>query len=79
MVLDYANKWTIDPEYIKANYSPEYYHINPDGSMDIRMTLFFRPQAYFSIGLIISLSTLFLIISYLGFYRYKNRFNRQNH
>lgn len=65
MVYDYANQWTIDPEYIKANYSREYYRINPDGTMDVRMTMYFRPQSYFYLGLIISGVTLFGCITYL--------------
>jgi len=57
MVYDYANQWTIDPEYIRANYPKEYYRENPDGSIDVRMTLYFRPQSYFYLGLIISGTT----------------------
>ncbi len=65
MVYDYANGWTIDPEYIRTHYSREYYRENPDGSMDVRMTLYFRPQSYFYLGLIISGLTLLGCIGYL--------------
>lgn len=65
IIYDYANQWTINPEYIKANYSREYYRINPDGTMDVRLTMYFRPQSYFYLGLIISGLTLFACISYL--------------
>lgn len=66
LVYDYANSWTIDPEYIKANYPSSYYKQNPDGSIDIRMTLYFRPQSYFYLGLIISGTTFVLLLGYLG-------------
>jgi hypothetical protein len=65
MVYDYANQWTIDPEYIRANYSKDYYKENPDGSIDVRMTLYFLPQSYFYLWLIISGVTFFGCISYL--------------
>lgn len=65
LIYEYANAWTIDPEYIKANYSKEYYHENPDGSIDIRVTLYFRPQSYFYLGIIISATTCIVLIGYL--------------
>ncbi len=65
LVYDYANGWTIDPEYIKANYPPEYYHENPDGSIDIQLTLYFKPQSYFYLGIIISVTTFTGCIIYL--------------
>lgn len=67
MVYDYANQWTIDPEYIRANYPREYYHENPDGTIDIRMTLYFRPQSYFYLWLFISGSIFFLLITYFSY------------
>lgn len=65
MVYDYANQWTIDPEYIRANYPREFYRENSDGTIDVRMTMYFRPQSYFYLGLIISGLTLFGCVSYL--------------
>jgi hypothetical protein len=65
MIYDYANSWTIDPQYIIDNYPPEYYKLNEDGSIDIEMVLYFKPQSYFYLGLIISLTTLILCIAYL--------------
>lgn len=73
MVYDYANQWTIDPEYIRANYSKEFYKENPDGTIDVRMTLYFKPQSYFYLGLIISGTTLFLCIGYLVVSGVRNR------
>lgn len=78
MIYDYANQWTIDPEYIKANYSKEYYKENPDGSIDVRMTLYFKPQSYFYLGLIISGSTILLLLGYLGYDVVRNRRRRNS-
>ncbi|MBR9704872.1 hypothetical protein GOV12_05650 [Candidatus Pacearchaeota archaeon] len=68
--LDYANQWTINPQYIKDNFSKDYYTENPDGSINIELILYFKPQSYFYIGLLISAITLilciiFLILSYI--------------
>lgn len=40
----------------------KYYIQNPDGSIDVELTLYFRPQLYFYIGLIISGTTLAILI-----------------
>ena len=73
LVYDYANEWTIDPKYIKKNYSKEYYKQNPDGSIDVRMTLYFKPQSYFYLGLGISWITFVLLMVYLGWNVVKRR------
>jgi len=65
MVYDYANGWTIDSQYIKDNYSSEYYQQNADGSIDIELVMYFKPQSYFYLGLVISLTTFILCIVYL--------------
>ncbi|HRZ85591.1 MAG TPA: hypothetical protein P5277_02315 [Candidatus Paceibacterota bacterium] len=65
MVFDYANGWTIDPQYIKDNFSKEYYTENPDGSINVELVLYFKPQSYFYLGLIISITTFILCIAYL--------------
>ena len=72
LVNEYANSWVIDPEYIKQNFPPEYYKENPDGSIDIELVLYFKPQSYFYLGLIISGTTLIICVSYLG-YDYRKR------
>jgi hypothetical protein len=73
MVLDYANSWTIDPQYIKDNYSKDYYTENQDGSINIEMVMYFKPQSYFYLGIIISATTLFICIIYLIISGIKNR------
>lgn len=65
-VFDYANGWTIDPKYIKQNFPKDAYTINEDGSLNLDLTLYFKPQSYFYLGLIISGTTLVLCLGYLG-------------
>lgn len=50
----YANQWILDSEYIKKNYDNSYYSVNKDGSTNIELVLYFRPQSYFYLGSIIS-------------------------
>ncbi len=78
LVYDYANQWTIDPEYIKANFDSSYYKENPDGSIDIELTLYFKPQSYFYLGIIISGTTLILCLGYLGYDFWKNKKNKSD-
>ena len=73
LVYDYANQWTIDPDYIKANFDKSYYKENPDGSIDIELTLYFKPQSYFYLGIIISGTTLILCLGYLGYSFYRKK------
>lgn len=47
LVFDYANGWTIDPQYIKDHYSKDYYTVNPDGSLNIELVIYYKPQSYF--------------------------------
>lgn len=72
IVYEYANGWTIDPKYIKKNFSKEYYKENPDGSIDIELILYFKPQSYFYLGLIISSLTLLICSVYL-IYHWRKR------
>ncbi|MFA4817341.1 MAG: alpha-(1-_3)-arabinofuranosyltransferase family protein [Parcubacteria group bacterium] len=72
-VNGYANGWTIDPEYIKQNFSKDYYKENPDGSIDVELTLYFKPQSYFYLGIIISITTLLGCLGYLGYDLAKRR------
>ncbi len=49
------------------------YKENPDGSIDIELTLYFKPQSYFYLGIIISGTTLILCLGYLGYVFYRKR------
>ena len=74
-VYDYGNRWIINPADITQNYPSNYYVRNQDGSIDIEVTLHYKMQSYFYIGLLTSMSTLILIIGYLAYFvvRVKNR------
>ncbi|GAC1392832.1 MAG: hypothetical protein NVS1B10_05620 [Candidatus Saccharimonadales bacterium] len=63
----FANGWTVDPGYIKSHYGPEYYHQNGDGSLDLNMVVYFKPQSYFYIGLGVSIATFGGCLVYLGY------------
>jgi hypothetical protein len=78
IIYDYANQWTIDPNYIKENYPSNYYIKNNDGSIDIELVLYFRPQSYFYLGLIISGATLFSCVGYLIYHSRRNKKPKKN-
>ena len=65
LVYEYANQWAIDSEYIKKNFDLSYYKVNSDGSIDIELTLYFKSQSYFYLGLMASGATLFGCVTYL--------------
>lgn len=50
----WANSWVINPEYIKENFPKKYYQENSDGSIDVDLILYFKPQLNFYRGLLIS-------------------------
>ena len=66
----YANQWTINPFELKKNFSPAYYHVNPDGSIDMKLVLYFEPQENFYIGVTISIIT---VLGSLGYLLYSRR------
>jgi hypothetical protein len=59
------NMWTLDADYIRKNISPHYYSSNSDGSIDVEMTLYFKPQGYFYAGLLASGTALAAYLVYL--------------
>lgn len=65
LVNDYANGRTLDAEYIKKNFPKDYYKENPDGSIDVNLTLYFKPQSYFYLWLGVSGLTFFWLIAWL--------------
>jgi len=73
------NSFELSKEYIKANFDKSYYKENPDGSIDIELTLYFKPQSYFYLGIIISGTTLILCLSYLGYTFYRQRKQHKSH
>lgn len=79
MIYDYANWWTIDlntgaldaslhsawqtmlQQWLREGWITE----NPDGSYDVALTLYFRPQSWFYLWLLISGTTFLWLISWL--------------
>lgn len=62
-VLDYANGWKINPDAIRSSFPPTAYHENGDGSIDLDLMLYFQPQSYFTLGIILS---LFVIVGFVA-------------
>ena len=56
----------------KDNFSRDYYTENPDGSINIELVMYFKPQSYFYLGLIISGTTFISCIAYLVWDRRKH-------
>lgn len=65
VVNGYANGWSIDPEYIRVKYPKEFYKETQDGAIEIEFVLYYKPQSYFYIGLIISGLSFMGCIGYL--------------
>lgn len=51
----------------------KYYKLNTDWSIDLEITLYFKPQSYFYLWLIISWTTFVILISYLWIDTIRNR------
>lgn len=60
------NSFLIDPPYIKKN-NPSAVTANPDGSYDIHLTLFYRSQSYFYLGLIFFILVVTGCLAFLMF------------
>ncbi|TSC88390.1 MAG: Uncharacterized protein G01um101416_58 [Microgenomates group bacterium Gr01-1014_16] len=69
-VQNFANGWEIDPGEIKNNFPEAYYTTNPDGSLNLKMSLYFEPAKYnrpirnISLGsfLVLACSQLFFLV-----------------
>lgn len=66
------NSFLIDPAYIKKHSDKKDYSINPDGSVNLSLTLYFVPQSYMLLGGIISLSAAALLLIVVVSLLYKN-------
>lgn len=69
------NSYYIDPSVV---CKVERCKVNKDGSYDISGTLYFAPQSYMYLGLIISGSTLIFVLSYLSFTFIKHIYERKD-
>lgn len=56
----------------------KYYKLNPDWSIDVELTLYFKPQLYFYIWLAISVTTFILLLLYLWYDFVKERRKKTN-
>ncbi|MDD5043624.1 MAG: hypothetical protein PHD51_03060 [Patescibacteria group bacterium] len=61
----YANGWVLDPNYIKNNYPKNFYKKNSDGSIDIELIVYFRPQSYFYLALSSVVLSLFIYVLFV--------------
>ncbi len=57
------NTFVIEPNIIKTTLSPDQYVVNKDGSMDIDLILYYKPQSVYQLGLLISTSVAIILFS----------------
>jgi hypothetical protein len=60
----YANGWVIDTDYIKESFPMDAYTLNDDGSIGIELVIYFKPQSYFILGLMLSTFTILVCFLY---------------
>lgn len=65
-IYNYANLWKINSDKIKKTVSKNEYKLNPDGSINLNINLYFEPQRYFIPSNIVSLLTLLTILCYFS-------------
>ena len=69
----YGNQWTINPLYIKTNLNKIFYTTNKDGSINFNLVIYYLPQSWFYLALLISVSTAISLIVLLVKYEIKSR------
>ena len=47
----FANGWILDPRELRHTLPPGSYEQNADGSLNVRLLVYFRPQALFTLGI----------------------------
>jgi len=65
------NSWTISLSDIQSIY-PDLLEKNPDGTYNISLVIYFWPQHYYSMALLVSLVTSMSLLAYLIFYHVKS-------
>jgi hypothetical protein len=58
----YANSWNINKDEISNNFSDSQKTMNPDGSVDIQLTLYFVSQTYLYYGILVIILILFVFL-----------------
>lgn len=61
------NSFLLDPDYIKQNFPKNAYVTNSNGSIDVTLTLYFKPQVYYLSGLFVSVLVFVVSIIFLGY------------
>ncbi len=59
------NNWKLDPNFIVSNFPSDFYEKNADGTINVTITMYYKPQIYFYLGLILSVMTFLSSIGYL--------------
>lgn len=76
-IYNYANAWKISSDEIIKTVSKNEYKLNPDGSINLNINLYFEPQRYFIPSNIVSLLTLLTILCYFSL-KLIPRFNKRS-
>ena len=68
------NAFYINPIEITKNYDKKFYTKNTDGSINLKLRLYYQPQDLVNIGVYISLATLMVVLTYLfiSFFKVKD-------
>jgi hypothetical protein len=69
---NYANEWVLDARDIKESFNKNYYVENPDGSITVNLVLFYKPQSYFYLSIVISSLACLSCLMFLFFSNKKN-------
>lgn len=75
LVNGYANAWYVDLDKLKDSMTIK---SDKGGKKEFEIILEFKPQRLFEIGVVISLTTLSLCITYLVYDSIKRRRNKNN-
>ena len=73
LVNGYANQWSINPEDIKKSYNESYYKVNSDGSLDFTAVIYFQPQSYYYLGVVIVFCSILLCVFWIYNRQYEAR------
>ncbi len=71
----YANKWLIDTNYIKQKYTTDYYSVNKDGTINVKLAIYYQSQFWYYFYGLISLS---IFLSYILFLLLMSKKKKKN-
>lgn len=63
----HTNSFLVDPQIIRQSLPKESYQENADGSIDVAMTIYLSSQAFFSLGMLISVCAFIFCLLTLGY------------